>query len=111
MISTSKSVPQSLLENHRLLCRAIQFSAVEGLGFNFDPEVIARIFLLAQKKKNISMIVFLNTSLLVCQGVIFFIWSGFEEDRIDGIDLMLACKRLLLMSYTRGCHGNLVTMG
>lgn len=57
------------------------------------------------------MIVFLNTSLLVCQGVIFFIWSGFEEDRIDGIDLMLACKRLLLMSYTRGCHGNLVTMG
>lgn len=58
MISTSKSVPQSLLENHQsllenhqLLCRAIQFSAVEGLGFNFDPEVIACIFLLAQKKK------------------------------------------------------------
>lgn len=59
-------VAKSLLENHQLLCKSIQFSGGKGLGFNFDPAVVARIFL---KKK--SGIVFENTSLVVCQGVVF----------------------------------------
>lgn len=87
MISTLKSVAKSLLENHQLLCKAIQFSAVKGLGFNFDPEAITHIFLLAQEKKKIQDCIckYFSTSL---SGFYFFISSGFEEDGIDGIDLM-----------------------
>ena len=70
MFSTLKSVAKSLLENHQLLCKSMQFSAGKGLEFNFDPEVIAYIFLLVQEKKY-SRIVFVNTSLLVCQRFIF----------------------------------------
>lgn len=65
MISISKTMAKSVLDNHQLLCKAIQFPAGKGLGFNFDHEIITHIFLLPQEKK-ISRVVFVNTSLLVC---------------------------------------------
>lgn len=43
IISTLKPVSNSLLENHQLLCKSVQFSAGKCLGFNFDPAVIAYI--------------------------------------------------------------------
>lgn len=49
-ISTLKPVSKSLLENHQLLYKSVQFSAGKCLGLNFDPPVIAYVFYYHWKK-------------------------------------------------------------
>lgn len=104
-ISTLKPM-SNLLENHQLLCELVQFSVGKYLGLNFDHAVI---FLIPQKKIFQDCIwKYISTSF---SEIYFLILSGFQWNRIHGIDLTLPSESLLLVSYTRGCYWKLGNHG